>query len=63
MQPCGPSLNAAAEGIHYRLGELLLLRGEPAAALAEMERNPDVEWRIAGLPLALDALGRSSEAD
>jgi TolB-like protein/tetratricopeptide (TPR) repeat protein len=56
-------LNAAAEGIHYRLGELLLLRGQPAAALAEMEQNPDKEWRMAGLPLALDALGRKSEAD
>jgi TolB-like protein/DNA-binding winged helix-turn-helix (wHTH) protein/Tfp pilus assembly protein PilF len=55
--------NAAAEGIHYRLGELLLHRGEPAAALAEMEQNPDKEWRMAGLPLALDALGRKSEAD
>jgi TolB-like protein/tetratricopeptide (TPR) repeat protein len=56
-------LNAAAEGIHYRLGAMLVLRGEPTAALAEMERNPDEPWRIAGLPLALDALGRRSEAD
>jgi adenylate cyclase len=56
-------LNSAAEGIHYRLGVLLIARGEPAAALAEMEKNPDKEWRIAGLPLALDALGRQSEAD
>jgi adenylate cyclase len=56
-------LNAAAEGIHYRLGALLVLRGEPTAALAEMERNPDEPWRVAGLPLALDALGRRSEAD
>ncbi|HEX9138881.1 MAG TPA: tetratricopeptide repeat protein [Steroidobacteraceae bacterium] len=56
-------LNAAAEGIHYRLGAMLILRGDPAAALAEMERNPDEPWRIAGLPLALDALGRRSEAD
>jgi tetratricopeptide (TPR) repeat protein len=56
-------LNAAAEGIHYRLGAMLVLRGETAAALAEMERNPDEPWRLAGLPLALDALGRRSEAD
>jgi TolB-like protein/Tfp pilus assembly protein PilF len=56
-------LNATAEGIHYRLGEMLILRGEPTAALAEMERNPDEPWRVAGLPLALDALGRRSEAD
>jgi TolB-like protein/tetratricopeptide (TPR) repeat protein len=56
-------LNPAAEGIHYRLGAMLVLRGEPAAALAEMERNPDEPWRIAGLPLALDALGRRSDAD
>jgi TolB-like protein/Tfp pilus assembly protein PilF len=56
-------LNAASEGIHYRLGSMLVLRGEPTAALAEMERNPDEPWRMAGLPLALDALGRRSEAD
>ncbi|MGO9945492.1 MAG: TIR domain-containing protein [Steroidobacteraceae bacterium] len=56
-------LNSAAEGIHYRLGAMLIARGEPAAALAEMEQNPDKEWRIAGLPLALDALGRKDEAD
>jgi TolB-like protein/DNA-binding winged helix-turn-helix (wHTH) protein/Tfp pilus assembly protein PilF len=55
--------NAAAEGMHYRLGALLLHRGEPAAALAEMEQNPDNGWRMAGVPLALDALGRKSEAD
>jgi hypothetical protein len=42
---------------------MLLLRGEPTAALAEMERNTDEGWRVAGLPLALDALGRRSEAD
>jgi hypothetical protein len=42
---------------------MLLLRREPTAALAEMERNPDELWRIAGLPVALDALGRRSEAD
>jgi TolB-like protein/tetratricopeptide (TPR) repeat protein len=56
-------LNAAAEGIHYRLGVMLVLRAEPTAALAEMERNPDEPWRVAGLPLALDSLGRRSEAD
>jgi adenylate cyclase len=56
-------LNAAAEGMHYRLGAMLVLRGEPTAALTEMERNPDEPWRVAGLPLALDALGRRSEAD
>jgi TolB-like protein len=56
-------LNSAAEGIHYRLGAMLIARGEPAAALAEMQQNPDKEWRMAGLPLALDALGRKSDAD
>jgi tetratricopeptide (TPR) repeat protein len=56
-------LNSAAEGIHYRLGAMLIARGEPAAALVEMEQNPDKEWRMAGLPLALDALGRKRDAD
>jgi len=42
---------------------MLIARGEPAAALAEMEQNPDKEWQIAGVPLALDEVGRKIDAD
>jgi TolB-like protein/Flp pilus assembly protein TadD len=48
--------------LHYVLGAVLLLRGQPAAALAEMEREPDAGFRHCGLALAFDALGRKREA-
>jgi TolB-like protein/cytochrome c-type biogenesis protein CcmH/NrfG len=56
-------LNATSEGLHYKLGLVLLMRGESRAALAEMEHETQEEWRNVGLPLVLDALGRKSEAD
>ena len=49
--------------VHYLLGSVLLVRGQSAAALAEMEHETDVGYRHAGRALALDALGRSGEAD
>jgi len=42
---------------------MLLARGESQAALSEFERENAVPFREVGLPLALDALGRHSEAD
>ncbi len=48
---------------HFLLGWALLARREPAAALAEMEQETDERYRDVGLALALDALGRKSEAD
>jgi serine/threonine-protein kinase len=56
------NLNPSIEGMHYRLGLVLLAR-DPAAALAEMEREPDDTRRQLGLALAYDALGRKAEAD
>jgi Flp pilus assembly protein TadD len=49
--------------VHYVLGATLLLRGQPAEALAEMEREPDAGYRHCGLALAFDAVGRKREAD
>lgn len=54
-----PNLGAA----HYQLGVTLLLKGEPKAALAEIEQESSESWRKIGLPLAYCALGRESEAD
>jgi TolB-like protein/tetratricopeptide (TPR) repeat protein len=48
---------------HYVLGALLLARGSPQEALAEMQQETDPSFRQCGLPLALDALGRHAEAD
>jgi tetratricopeptide (TPR) repeat protein len=56
-------LNATSEGLHYKLGLVLLMRGDARAALAEMQQETQEEWRNVGLPLVLDALGRTREAD
>jgi tetratricopeptide (TPR) repeat protein len=49
--------------VHYLLGSVLLVRGQSTAALGEMEQETDLGYRHAGRALALDALGRRSEAD
>jgi TolB-like protein/lipoprotein NlpI len=48
---------------HFLLGWTLLARGEPAAALAVMEQETDERYRDVGRAMALDALGRRTEAD
>ncbi len=48
---------------HYVLASLLLARGSPKDALAEMQQETDASFRQCGVPLALDALGRRAEAD
>jgi Flp pilus assembly protein TadD len=45
------------------LGFVLLARGDPAAALAAIEKEPFDGLRQYGLALAFDALGRKSDAD
>jgi len=52
-----------ASGAHYRMALILLALGEPESALAEFERETATTFRAVGGPLALDALGRHSEAD
>jgi hypothetical protein len=49
--------------VHYLLGSVLLVRGQSAAALGEMEQETVLGYRHAGRALALDALGRRSDAD
>jgi hypothetical protein len=56
-------LNPAIEAMNYRLGLVLLARGDAAAALAEMQREPDAARQQLGLVLAFDALGRNAEAN
>jgi tetratricopeptide (TPR) repeat protein len=43
---------------HYYYALVLLSRHSAQAALGEMERENNPSYREAGLPLALDALGR-----
>jgi adenylate cyclase len=55
-------LHPTLAGAHYRYGLVLMSQLNPQAALEEFER--DEPWyREAGIPLALDALGRHGEAD
>jgi serine/threonine protein kinase/Tfp pilus assembly protein PilF len=56
-------LNPTGGKLHYLLGSVLLVRGQPSAALDEMARETDDGYRQCGLALAFDALGRKSEAD
>ncbi len=59
----GLDLNPTGVGLHALLGEVLVAKGDPTAALAEMNRETDDMWRQISVPFALDALGRKSEAD
>jgi TolB-like protein/cytochrome c-type biogenesis protein CcmH/NrfG len=56
-------LNPAAGTVRGSLGLLLLLKGDATAALAEIDQEPDEMTRRGLRPLALDALGRRTDAD
>jgi tetratricopeptide (TPR) repeat protein len=56
-------LNPEYPGAHMWIGRVRLLRQDPAAALAEMEREREPLWRRFGLALAHHALGHRKEAD
>jgi TolB-like protein/Flp pilus assembly protein TadD len=48
---------------HYLLGQILLEQGQLNAALKEMQMEPDVSSRDAGLAIVYHALGRHAESD
>ncbi len=50
-------------GAQYHIGRALLLMGEPAAALAEIEAESFDAWRMVGLPAVYHALGRHEESE
>jgi TolB-like protein/DNA-binding winged helix-turn-helix (wHTH) protein/Flp pilus assembly protein TadD len=52
--------HAAAE---YGIAVALLIKGEPTAALAAMQRESSAYWRAVGLPMVFHALGRKAESD
>jgi TolB-like protein/Tfp pilus assembly protein PilF len=56
-------LYPTGNGNHFRYALALLSRHSAHAALDEMEREHSPTYRQAGLPLALDTLGRRIEAD
>lgn len=55
------SLSPGIGGAHYRLGEALLRKHEPEAALAVFQQEEDDEWRVKGMALALHDLERLTE--
>src|SRR5580658_9229447 len=59
----GVQHNPSARTTHYRLGLVLLAQHRPEEALVEFNLESDPEFHMIGPPLALDALGRKSEAD
>jgi TolB-like protein/lipoprotein NlpI len=48
---------------HYSFGVALLLKGDAAGGLAQMQQETAKNWRLIGLPLAYCALGRKADAD
>jgi len=49
--------------LREELGETLLLKGDAQAALAEFQQEPEDTWRLLGLSMAYQALGRKAESD
>jgi tetratricopeptide (TPR) repeat protein len=56
-------LNPQKEQDHVTRGEIQLALGRPERALAEIEQEPSVYWRLFGEALACHALGRPHDSD
>jgi len=56
-------LSPGSAASHQQLGEVLLLKGDIKAALAEIQQEPEEGWRLAGLSMVYHALGRRAESD
>lgn len=56
-------LNPQFPRAHIFLGKVYLLQGRPEQALVEMQQEKEGAWRIFGLVLTYNALGRKKEAD
>ncbi len=57
------AFSPAAESMHYRLAQLLIVQGRPQEALRELESEPNSEWQAFGRTMAYDSLGKRAEAD
>jgi len=57
------SLSPGFAGAQFAIGVALLLKGDPAGALAAMQDEADQGWRRIGLPMAWHALGKQDESD
>ena len=56
-------LNPQFPRAHIFLGKVYLLQGKPELAMAEMTQETDEAWRVFGLILTYNALGRKKEVD
>ena len=56
-------LNPAYPSARVFLGRFYLAQSHPQQALAEMDREPEIYWRLYGQALAYHALGRKKEGD
>ncbi len=50
-------------GTQYNVGEILLRKGDAAGALVEMRHEPEENWRLMGVTMALHSLGRKADSD
>ncbi len=57
------SLNPGIGDVHSQLGVTLLLKGDAAGALAEIQQETSEAYRMVGLPMAYHALGRKADSD
>jgi len=48
---------------HYAISHVLLAKGDPNAALAEIKLEPGESWRLDGLAIVHHALGQKAESD
>jgi tetratricopeptide (TPR) repeat protein len=56
-------LNPQAAFVHLTLGKILIAKGKPQPALAEIEKEP-LEWgKLTGQALAYHALGREQDSN
>jgi adenylate cyclase len=57
------SLSPDSVGAHATIADLLLQKGDGAAALAEASLETDAAWRLPSQSMAYHALGRNAESD
>jgi TolB-like protein/tetratricopeptide (TPR) repeat protein len=57
------ALNPTQPYVHSSISWFKFMQGNPAAALDEIEQEPDESNRLSGRVIYLDALGRHAEAD
>ena len=55
-------LSPGLSGARNNIGQALMLKGEPQAALESIQLEDSI-WRMIGLPMAYHALGRTFESD